>query len=132
MIAICLAAKLVDPLTALLIQGRRGGSGYLPITTVDPMLPQVHATKPVASRNTSAEIFVVCQGYKAPTKIDPRLLDSKHLFRVRPSDASQRTNSLLPCVLLKCTGVWQGLIRDTALFYRRWRMRQRAWGRMRC
>ncbi|KAH9319663.1 hypothetical protein KI387_021432, partial [Taxus chinensis] len=42
---------------------------------------KVEVTKPVASRSISAEIHVVGLRYKAPAKIDPRLLDVKHLFQ---------------------------------------------------
>ena len=41
---------------------------------------KVEATKPPSSRNVSAEIFVVCRGFKAPKRIDPKFLDPRSVF----------------------------------------------------
>ncbi|MCL7036778.1 hypothetical protein MKW94_023405, partial [Papaver nudicaule] len=46
------------------------------------LFEKVEVTKPIASRSTSAETYMVGRKYLAPAKIDPRLLDIKHLFDV--------------------------------------------------
>lgn len=56
------------------------------------LFQKVEATKPPSSRNVSAEIFVVCSGYLAPSKIDPKLLSARHVFS--DYDTQPSTNPL--------------------------------------
>lgn len=44
------------------------------------LFEKVEVEKPPASRSESAEIYLLGIKYLAPARIDPRILDIKHLF----------------------------------------------------
>ncbi|XP_025955250.2 pre-rRNA 2'-O-ribose RNA methyltransferase FTSJ3 [Dromaius novaehollandiae] len=75
---------------------------------------KVQATKPQASRSESAEIFVVCQGYQAPDKIDSKFFDPKYAFKeveVQTKSVSELLSKKKP----KAEGYADG---DTTLYRR--------------
>eukprot|EP01054_Gregarina_sp_Poly1_P009841 Gregarina_sp_Poly_1__9840@NODE_632_length_7054_cov_68_751968_g483_i0_p1_GENE_NODE_632_length_7054_cov_68_751968_g483_i0NODE_632_length_7054_cov_68_751968_g483_i0_p1_ORF_typecomplete_len975_score222_87FtsJ/PF01728_19/7_1e53Spb1_C/PF07780_12/5_5e03Spb1_C/PF07780_12/1_8e04Spb1_C/PF07780_12/1_8e04Spb1_C/PF07780_12/7_2e49DUF3381/PF11861_8/1_8e28DUF3381/PF11861_8/4_6e03DUF3381/PF11861_8/1_2e04DUF3381/PF11861_8/1_8e04DUF3381/PF11861_8/1_8e04Methyltrans_Mon/PF14314_6/0_0008Methyltr_RsmBF/PF01189_17/0_25 len=54
------------------------------------LFSKVQATKPQASRNVSAEIFVVCHNFQAPKRISPELFDLNKVFE-HVEDAQNRS-----------------------------------------
>lgn len=52
----------------------------------EKLFGKVEAFKPEASRMKSAEIFVVCSNFRAPSKIDPRFFNPKFIFEQNEAD----------------------------------------------
>ncbi|KAM7012570.1 pre-rRNA 2'-O-ribose RNA methyltransferase FTSJ3 [Tautogolabrus adspersus] len=74
---------------------------------------KVQATKPQASRNESAEIFVICQGFLAPDKIDSKFFDPKHAFKEVEVQA-KTVRDLIPVKKPKAEGYEDG---DLTLYH---------------
>lgn len=74
---------------------------------------KVQATKPQASRNESAEIFVICQGFLAPDKIDSKFFDPKHAFKEVEVQA-KTVRELIPVKKPKAEGYTDG---DLTLYH---------------
>lgn len=64
------------------------------------LFSRVDATKPSASRAESAEIYVMCVGFKAPKTIDPRLLNPRYVFKEVPTKDSAGVEKEKPDVFL--------------------------------
>ncbi|KAG0470836.1 hypothetical protein HPP92_017536 [Vanilla planifolia] len=79
--SIRLATNFLAPKGTFLTKVFRSQDYSAIIYCLKQLFEKVEVTKPVASRSTSAEIYVIGQRYKAPAKIDSRLLDVKHLFQ---------------------------------------------------
>ncbi|KAK6120927.1 hypothetical protein DH2020_045328 [Rehmannia glutinosa] len=76
-----LATELLAPKGTFVTKVFRSQDYTAVLYCLRQLFEKVEVDKPQASRSTSAEIYLIGFKYKAPAKIDPRLLDVKHLFQ---------------------------------------------------
>ncbi|KAG1714277.1 pre-rRNA processing protein FTSJ3 [Nymphon striatum] len=60
------------------------------------LFKKVHATKPQASRHESAEIFVVCEKFIAPNRIDEKFFDTQYVFKEIEDEPVSKLNLMHP------------------------------------
>ncbi|CAL5212386.1 unnamed protein product [Lathyrus oleraceus] len=76
-----LATQFLSPKGTFVTKVFRSQDYSAVVYCLKQLFEKVEVDKPIASRSESAEIYLVGLKYKAPAKIDPRLLDYKHLFQ---------------------------------------------------
>ncbi|KAL2537564.1 FtsJ-like methyltransferase family protein [Forsythia ovata] len=76
-----LATELLAPKGTFVTKVFRSQDYTAVLFCLRQLFEKVEVDKPQASRSASAEIYIVGFKYKAPAKIDPQLLDIKHLFQ---------------------------------------------------
>ncbi|PHU19893.1 hypothetical protein BC332_11044 [Capsicum chinense] len=76
-----LATELLAPKGTFITKIFRSQDYNAVLYCLRQLFEKVEVDKPLASRSASAEIYIIGFKYKAPAKIDPRLLDVKHLFQ---------------------------------------------------
>jgi hypothetical protein len=96
-----LATEFLAPRGMFITKVFRSSEYHALLYSFQQLFDRVESTKPMASRSTSAEIYVVCKGYKAPAKIDKRLLDPACLFaEARKSPPSHAFKSSFQILLV--------------------------------
>ena len=84
--ALKLATEVLRPNGTFISKLFRSNDYNTVIWLFNKFFDEVQAVKPKASRFQSAEIFVVCQGFKAPKYVDSRLFEIDYLFKMTESD----------------------------------------------
>ena len=70
------------------------------------LFEKVEELKPTASRSTSSETYLIGLNYKAPAKIDPRLLDYRHLFK----ETAEPTRKVISFFFFFLFSIWGTLM----------------------